>query len=98
MKIVISYIYKLIKTPQIRENMNYYSIHQIDPDCLREQFRKYMNLMDKTHYQIAQEIKIDRTTLVGFDMHPETVHYRTANKIHQWIKKHEARIYGQGSL
>ena len=75
--------------------MNYYIIHAVDPLWLREQFRKYMNFFDKTHYQIGKEIKIARTTMVGFDMNPQTVHYRTANKIHQWIRKQEAKINGQ---
>lgn len=78
--------------------MNYYIMNEVDPQWLKEQFKKYMMLLERSHYQIAKEMKIDRNTLMYFEMKPEAVHYRSAMKIHAWIKKQEARLYGQGSI
>lgn len=78
--------------------MNYYTIHNIDAEKLAEQFKKYMDLTEKSPYRIAQETKVERRSILSFIEHPTRAHYRTAAKIKNWVDSTHIKLYGQTTI
>lgn len=77
--------------------MNYYKVHGINPDDLKNDFIKYLHLSEKTSNGIAQSLGLQSATLDRFLANPNLIHYKSVLRIHKWIQAEKER-YKQGAV
>lgn len=81
--------------------MNYYKLHNIKPNELRDKFVKTLADTATSPWHAAQAMKITYVSMNRFLEEPEVLRYKAVAAIHNWINNME-RInrenQGQSSL
>lgn len=77
---------------------NYYEVNGIKPEQLRAEFEKWIKLTNTGYWTMASSSRLNTRSIYAFLKDPRCIQYRTAQKIHNWIKDNQAKFGGQNVL
>lgn len=76
--------------------MNYFKIHDIKPEELRDRFMKALKDTNISPWRAAKNMKLVHTSLSTFFDNPAIIRYKTAAAIHNWTENVENRFKDSG--